>query len=426
VKLIVQLQLRATPKQKDALARTMRTANAACDWLSSRAFESGTFAQYALHKLAYASCRQQFGELSSQAVVRCIAKVADTYKLDRVVRCSFRPLGSIAYDARILSWQGETASIWTVDGRQRIPFVCGDRQRELLQYERGETDLVLSEGRYYLFVTVDIPDTKERKVLGWLGVDVGVVNIATTSDGSNFAGAALNAVRARANVLRKRLQQKGTKSAKRLLKKRRRKESRFASHVNHQISKQIVTAAERTDRGIALENLEGIRARIRASRSQRRVLHSWSFADLQDKLVYKAQRAGVAVCFVDPRNTSRECRVCGHAEKANRRTRDQFACKACGHTADADANAACVIAGRAAVNRPYAGSVEVVVSHGANCKAPSSRAGFVYVPGNVDTDGRAAAASSLCVSLATPSVPSALGKSRLRPACSAPSAWSRR
>ena len=369
MKLIVQVQLRATPKQKDALGRTMRAANAACDWLSERAFESGTFAQYALHKLAYASCRQRFEALSSQVVVRCIAKVADAYKLDRNVQRSFRPLGSIAYDARILSWQGETASIWTVEGRQRIPFVCGDRQRELLTHERGETDLVFSEGRYYLFVTVDVPDTEERKVMGWLGVDVGVVNIATTSDGNNYAGAALNAIRARAHRLRRRLQQKGTQSAKRLLAKRRRKEARFAAHVNHTISKRIVTAAERTDRGLALENLEGIRARVRASRSQRRVLHSWAFGDLQAKLAYKAHRAGVPVCFVDPRNTSRECRVCGHAEKANRRTRDVFACKACGHTADADANAACVIAGRAAVDRPYAGSVEVVVSHGADLQS---------------------------------------------------------
>ncbi|MET0342824.1 MAG: RNA-guided endonuclease TnpB family protein [Polyangiales bacterium] len=278
MKLIVQVQLRATPKQKDALGRTMRAANAACDWLSARAFESGTFAQYALHKLAYASCRKRFDALSSQVVVRCIAKVADAYKRDREVQRSFRPLGSIAYDARILSWQGETASIWTVEGRQRIPLVCGDRQRELLVYERGETDLVFSDGRYHLFVTVDVPDTEERKVMGWLGVDVGVgvVNIATTSDGTHYAGAALNAVRARANRLRRRLQQNGTQSAKRLLARRRRTEARFAAHVNHTISKRIVTAAERTGRGIALEHVEGPRARGRACRSQRRVLHSWA------------------------------------------------------------------------------------------------------------------------------------------------------
>ncbi len=369
VKLIVQVQLRATPEQKAKLERTLRLANEACDWLSAYAFEVKVFGQFALQKLTYHDCRAQFPALGAQATLQCLKKVSQAYDADRDVQRKFRPLGSIAYDARNLSWTKDAVSIWSVEGRLRIPFVCGDRQRELLAFERGETDLVLQDGRYYLFVTVDVPDAKERKVLGWLGIDVGVVSIAATSDGKSFAGVALNAVRARANALRKRLQQKGTKSAKRLLKKRRQKESRFAKHANHHISKQIVTAAERTDRGIALENLKGIRARVRASRSQRRVLHSWAFADLQSKIAYKAQRAGVPVCFVDPRNSSRECRVCGHAEKANRKTRDQFACKACGHTADADVNAACVIAGRAAVNRPDAGSVEVAVSHGANLQS---------------------------------------------------------
>lgn len=256
-----------------------------------------------------------------------------------------------------------------------IPFVCGDYQRTLLSFERGEADLVLRGSKFYLFVAVDVPDTEERKVLGWLGVDVGVVNIATTSDGRNFSGTSLNALRRRAVKLRAKLQAKGTKSAKRLLRARRIKESRFSTHMNHCISKQIVTTAERTSRGIALENLDGIRSRIRASRSQRRVLHSWAFGDLQAKVSYKAARTGIPVCYVDPRNTSRECRVCGHIEKANRRTRDAFTCLACGHTADADVNAACVIASRATVIRPHGSAVRLGIEHPSSpqlCQVQSS------------------------------------------------------
>ena len=351
------------------LKETLRRTNAACDWLSERAWTTNTWGQFALHKATYAECRAAFPDLSAQVVVRAIAKVTEAYKLDKKVKRSFRQLGAITYDARILSWKGETVSIWMVSGRQRIPFACGDYQRKLLQYDRGETDLVLRKGSFYLFVTVDVPDTEERKALGWLGVDVGIVNIATTSDGENFSGSHINSLRRRSNRLRKRLQHKGTKSAKRLLAKRRRKETGFSKHVNHVISKQIVADAERTGRGIALENLQGIRSRIRATRKQRRVLHSWAFGDLQSKITYKAKRAGIQVCYVDPRNTSRECRACGHIEKGNRKTRDDFACLSCGQTADADVNAACVIARRADVNRPYVGSVEVVVSHGANLQS---------------------------------------------------------
>jgi IS605 OrfB family transposase len=363
VKLTVQVQLKPTPEQAAALTATLRCANAACNWLSERAWETGTFAQFAIHKLAYHACRAKFHDLSSQVIVRAIAKVTDAYKLDRKKMRVFRPLGAISYDARILSWLGETASIWTVEGRQRIPFVCGDHQRALLVHERGETDLVLRAGKFYLFVTVDVPDTEEKKVLGWLGVDVGIVSIATTSGGDNFSGSHLNSLRRRAFRLRRKLQRKGTKSAKRLLKKRSLKESRFSAHTNHVISKQIVAAAERTDCGIAMENLDGIRFRIRARRQQRRVLHSWAFGDLQVKIAYKAQRAGLPVCYVDPRNTSRECRVCGHVEKGNRKTRDRFACLACNHSEDADVNAACVIASRAEVIRPHAEAVRLSNEH---------------------------------------------------------------
>jgi len=369
VKLTVQVQLQPTPEQSGLLTSTIRRANEACNFLSGIAWGSETFKQFDLHKLAYHSTRATFPDLSSQVLVRCIAKVADAYKLDRKSRRLFRALGAITYDARILSFREETANIWTLAGRQRIPFVCGDHQRELLVHDRGESDLVLRDGRFYLLVSVNVPDIEERKVTGWLGVDVGVVNIATTSDGKNFSGSHLNSLRARANRLRSKLQRKGTKSAKRLLRKRRVKESRFSGHVNHCIAKRIVATAERTGRGIAVENLEGIRNRIRARRPQRRVLHSWAFADLQGKIDYKARRVGIPICYVDPRNTSRECRVCGHIEKANRKTRDVFSCLACGHTTDADINAARVIARRAAVTRPYADDAEVVVSHGVDLQA---------------------------------------------------------
>ncbi len=371
MKLVVQVQLVADQQQRAVLQETLCRANAACNWLSEQAWNAATFRQFSLHKLAYHAARKKFADLSSQVLVRAIAKVADAYKLDRAKLRTFRPLGSIAYDGRILSWNlaSETVSIWTTSGRLSIAFKCGDRQRVLLRFDRGEADLILRQGKFYLFVTVDVPDCSEQKTLGWLGVDVGIVNIATTSSGRNFSGAHLKSLRVRAFRLRRKLQKKGTRSAKRLLKKRRAREGRFSRHVNHEISKQIVAEAERTEHGIALENLDGIRARTRACRNQRRVLHSWAFGDLQDKIAYKAQRAGVPVCYVDPRNTSRECRVCGHVVKGNRRTRDLFACLACGHIADADVNAACVIARRAAVDQPHAIRVEVVASHGSELQS---------------------------------------------------------
>ena len=108
------------------------------------------------------------------------------------------------------------------------------------------------------------------------------------------------------------------------MRRRNRKEHRFAADVNHEISKKIVGAAQRTESGIAMEDLQGIRVRVRASKRQRRSLHSWSFDQFQSFILYKAKRAGVPVKLVDPRNTSRTCGECGNVDKRNRKSQAVF------------------------------------------------------------------------------------------------------
>ena len=371
MKLVVQVKLLPTGEQKALLTSTIRMANAACDWLSTKAFEGQTFGQYDLHKLAYHACREAFPDLSAQVVVRCIAKVADSYKIDNKSVRTFKPLGSIAYDARILSWKSDSANIWTVGGRQRIPFVCGKEQSQLLSFERGESDLILRKGKFFLFVTVDVPDTEETKVLDWLGVDLGIANLAVDSDGEFHSGAKVEAVRQRYAGHRQRLQTCGSRSAKRRLKKISGKEARFRSIENHRISKRIVLKAKDTGRGIALEDLTGIRDRVTVRRGQRAQHAGWAFFQLRSFITYKSALLGVPSKLVDPRNTSRRCPHCGHTDKANRKSQAVFLCVKCDHREHAD-----VVGGtnirwkalgedlRAAVNQPIVASVDEVVSLG--------------------------------------------------------------
>jgi len=194
---------------------------------------------------------------------------------------------------------------------------------------------------------------------GFLGVDMGIANIAYDCDGNRYAGTRLNGYRRRQLRLRKRLQAKNTKSARRLLARRRRKEARHAANVNHRIAKSIVTEAVRTGRGIAVEDLTGIRERVRLRKPQRVTLSSWSFHQLGAFLTYKARRAGVPLVEVDPRYTSQTCHRCGHRDKRNRPDQETFICRSCGVVAHADHNAARNIAQRGvegwgAVNRPHA------------------------------------------------------------------------
>ena len=121
MKLVAQVQRKPTPQQAQLLRRTMERANKACDHLSQQAWEEKTFGRYSLHKVAYHDTRARFPRLSSQVVVRCIAKVSDAYRLSRERKRCFRTEGAIAYDARMLTWKGdEGVSIWTVGSRQRI------------------------------------------------------------------------------------------------------------------------------------------------------------------------------------------------------------------------------------------------------------------------------------------------------------------
>jgi len=344
------VKLAPTPEQHVALLATMERFNEACNYVADVAFEQKSANKFALQKLVYQTLRERFG-LSSQMAVRVVGKVTEAYKRDKTKRVQFRKHGAIVYDQRILSWKGlDRVSILALSGRLLIPVIMGEYQAQRLRRVRGQADLILRDGVFYLAVVVDVPEGAPVKNDDWLGVDLGIVNIASDSDGDVYSGAALNGIRARHARLRAKLQRKGTKSAKRLLKKRRRKESRFARHVNHVISKRLVTKALDTSRGIALEDLTGIRERTTVKRAQRRTHHSWAFYQLRTFIQYKAQLRGVRVLLVDPRNTSRTCPVCGCIDKANRRTQSQFLCISCGFAGPADHIAARNIAFRAGLN----------------------------------------------------------------------------
>lgn len=363
MKLIAQLKLQPTREQEDALRHTLERANEACNYISGVAWETCTFGKFALQKLCYEQVRAQFG-LSAQMTIRALAKVGDAYKLDKKRKREFRPLASIAYDDRILSFAlpDSLVSIWTVDGRQAIPFVCGERQRRMLATRQGESDLLCHRGAWYLLVTCEVEEFDPQDVDGVLGIDLGVANIATDSDGETHSGKAIKNVRYRHRRLRMKLHRLGTLGRRRRLRKLAGQECRFAKHINHCLSKRIVAKAECTKRAIAMEDLTHIRTRMKAQRSQRATLHSWAFAQLRSFIAYKAQLRGVPVHVVDPRNTSRASPACGHCAKENRKTQASFVCTSCGFAGPADVIAAVNISRWALVSAPYCSEADSSVA----------------------------------------------------------------
>ena len=98
-----------------------------------------------------------------------------------------------------------------------------------------------------------------------------------------------------------------------------------------------------------------MRDRTTVKKPQRNRHAGWSFNQLRLFLEYKATLAGVTLVKVDPRNTSRTCNVCGHCEKANRKSQAEFKCRQCGYSANADFNAARNIRARGLVKVPMVG-----------------------------------------------------------------------
>jgi IS605 OrfB family transposase len=352
MKITIQIKLLPDESQYVALKETMQVFSDACNTIAEVAFREQCASKFALQKLVYEDTRRQFG-LSAQLTIRAIAKVVEAYKRDKSKQCFFKPTGAVVYDRRIMSFKGlENASLLTLKGRVVIPMQMGGYQRVKWHRAKGQADLVLVNGVFFLLVVVDTPEAPPIDPTGFIGVDLGITKIATDSKGNSFCGSIVEQVRQRYHRLRRDLQAKGTRSAKRHLKKIRRKESQFRRNHNHIISKRLVEKAKDTGRGIALEDLKHIRKRTTVRKSDRAKHSGWSFFQLQSFIEYKAKIAGVFVRYIDPWYTSRTCSACGHAEKANRKTQSHFQCVSCGHVANADTNAAINIAARAEVMPP--------------------------------------------------------------------------
>ncbi|WP_211294171.1 RNA-guided endonuclease InsQ/TnpB family protein [Lentzea kentuckyensis] len=333
------------------------------------AFEQGVFREYALRRHTYRELKSR--GLGAQAAQHVIKKTVDAYATLRAsirngnlggegskrrVKAESKPIAFRAaaaqpFDDRCLSWQHDarTVSIWTTSGRLKGITFTGhpDQLATLAKYRQGESDLVCEAGEWFLLATCEIPEKPQFEPVDWIGVDRGIVNLATTSDGNNFQGRRLSRYRRWHARKRQELQAKRTKSATRRLKRRAKKEARHATHVNHKVSKRIVAVAERTGRGVALEDLQGIRDRVTVSRHQRATLSTWPFHQLGQHIAYKARRTGVPLLEVDARYTSQMCPRCGHTARVNRSDRDEFRCRRCGLAGPADVVAAVNVRERA-------------------------------------------------------------------------------
>jgi putative transposase len=247
----------------------------------------------------------------------------------------------IRYDARSYTvwWHKRELSLTTTAGRIKFSFEIADYYHQYLDWKTTSADLLKDKkGRWWLHVVKETDSPKIASITEVVGVDLGEINPATDSRGNFYGNSHWKQVEDRIFALRRRLQSKGTKSAKRHLKKLSGKQKRFRADCDHVLSKRLVESVL-GGATIVFEDLTDIRGNAKKRKAQRRRFHGWSFKQFQNFVTYKAERKGVLVEYVDPRYTSQKCSSCGYISRSNRPTQAIFCCKNCHYSNHADLNA---------------------------------------------------------------------------------------
>ena len=350
MKITLTSKVRILPDEetKDLMIRTMHAYTSACNYVSVHVFSTGVTSKQMLHDELYRDIRSRFA-LRSQMAESVIRTVAAKYK---TLTSSHEPWKLIKFSKpqydlvwnRDYSLKGDVFSVNTLEGRKKTSF-C--RPGSSLDGKFGTAKLVHKHGKFYLHIPVthEVSDVSDDAVANIVGVDRGIRFLATAYDTSGkttfFSGAQVKAKRAHYKALRKEIQRVRTPSSRRRLKAIGQRENRWMNDVDHCISKAL---AESYPKGtlFVLEDLTDIRkATERVRLSDRYLSVSWSYYDLEQKLIYKAAMRGQKVINVDPAYTSQTCPKCGRRDKTSRdKRRHLFRCTGCGYTSNDDRIAA--------------------------------------------------------------------------------------
>ena len=272
---------------------------------------------------------------------RCNAFEIPLLKALRHLKFKFKPLkkphSHIRYDAELLACEVINAFF----------LVVRDRIKQISTYQSfSRNDMVLEVSSSYYWLRKRFKkcfkanlNLFNHQIFNKLidrvvGIDSGLYNIVSLSDGFLYACNGIRKFKRKVLFLKKQLQEKGTRSAKRKLKALSGYEKRFILNENHKIAKQLV---EMPFDIYVLEDLSGIRKQKSKGKKLNKWLSNWSFWQLEQLLTYKAEAVGKQVVKVDARYTSQKCSNCGKIEKSNRNG-SHYACS-CGYRDHSDTNA---------------------------------------------------------------------------------------
>lgn len=344
-----KIQISVSGTDRALLDNTISVYRDACNYVSDYIFRTHDLKQFSLNKVLYSDLRERFG-LKSQMAQSVFKTVIARYKTilenqKEWIKPSFKkPQYDLVWN-RDYSLTQNCFSVNTLAGRVKLPYFTKgmDKYFDHTVYKFGTAKLVNKHGKYFLHipVTYDIEDANLSDVCNIVGIDRGINFVVATYDSKHksgfVSGKTIKQKRVAYSKLRKELQMRQTPSARRRIKAIGQRENRWMQDVNHCVSKALVESNPKHTLFV-LEDLTGVRnATERVCTKNRYVSVSWSFYDLEQKLIYKAKQNQSTVIKVNPRYTSQCCPVCGHIEKANRNKKlHLFTCKNCGYKSNDD------------------------------------------------------------------------------------------
>lgn len=349
ITITAKVQIVATDTDKVLLNKTMSVYCDACNYVSDYVFRTHDLKQFSLNKILYSTLREKFS-LKSQMAQSVFKTVIARYKTilenqNEWIKPSFKkPQYDLVWN-RDYSLTQNGFSVNTLNGRVKLPYFAEGMSKYFNHsiYKFGTAKLVNKHGKYYLHipVTYEVEESNISDICNVVGIDRGINFVVATYDSKHksgfVSGKAIKQKRANYSRLRKELQMRHTPSSRRRLKAIGQRENRWMQDINHQVSKALATGNPKHTLFV-LEDLTGIRnVTERVKTKKRYVSVSWSFYDLEQKLIYKAKQNQSSVIKVDPRYTSQCCPACGHTEKSNRNKKIHlFTCKNCGYTSNDD------------------------------------------------------------------------------------------
>lgn len=343
-----KIQIYPTDEQVLSLNRTTSKILLALNYISDYVYNNNCVNQKKINEDTYYYLREEYG-LKSQMAQSVMKTVIAKYKTNKSNGHDFNlvKFKNPEYDMvwnRDYSITNGIFSINSVDGRLKIPYETKGMEKYFTEsYKFGTAKLVYKYNKYFLHIpmTKDFEQSTPFEINKIVGIDLGINFLATTYDSygkTNFYnGRKIKSVRGHYKILRKQLQECGTKSAKRKIKSIGSRENRYISDINHQITKALINQYG-TNTLFVIEDLTNVRTSTeKVNINNRYVSVSWAFYQFRQYLEYKAMLNNCLVIAVNPKYTSQTCPRCGHIEKANRDKKHHiFCCCNCNYQSNDD------------------------------------------------------------------------------------------